>query len=63
MEKLKRIRARITTLSLAANLPPMVWSELCLLDSEMAEALKDLEGEIDRAREAGYSVGRFEGRL
>lgn len=40
---LKRIRARITTLSLAKNLPPMVWSELCLLDTDLAALIAEME--------------------
>jgi len=45
LDALKRIRARLTTLSLAANLPQAVWSELCHLDSEMSVALSTLSKE------------------
>lgn len=34
--ELARIRARVTTLSLAANLPGQVWSELCHLDTDLS---------------------------
>lgn len=38
-EQIRQWKATITTLSLAANLPPEVRRVLCLLDSQMAVAL------------------------
>lgn len=47
-EALKHIRARVTTLSLAAGLPPPVWGELCRLDSDLALLTDEATAEARR---------------